>query len=131
GPATIAAMNVPAETRLHQLKATVQRLATSRFPFGERYVVVNIPSASVEAVENGRVFRRYTAIAGDPEHHSPTVETRVTAINFNPTWTVPSSIIKNEIIPKMRKDKGYLARQGLTMLDREGKEVSPTSIDWS
>ncbi len=131
GPATLAAMNVPAETRLHQLEATVQRLATSRFPFGERYVVVNIPSASVEAVENGRVFRRYTAVAGDPEHHSPVVETKITAINFNPTWTVPTSIIKNEIIPKMRKDKGYLARQGLTLLDREGKEVSPASIDWS
>jgi murein L,D-transpeptidase YcbB/YkuD len=131
GPATLAAMNVPAEIRLRQIEASVQRLATSRFPFGERYVVVNIPSAAVEAVENGRVFRRYTAVAGDPAHHSPTVETRVTAVNFNPTWTVPTSIIKNEIIPKMRKDKGYLARQGLTLIGRDGNEVSPASIDWS
>ncbi len=128
---TLTAMNVPAEMRARQLEAAVQRLSTNHFPFGERYVVVNIPSAAVEAVENGVVYRRYVAVAGDPEHHSPVVETKISAVNFNPTWTVPTSIIKNEIIPKMRKDKNYVKRTGLTLLDKEGNEVSPANIDWS
>ena len=94
-------------------------------------MIVNIPSAAVEAVENGAVARRYVAVVGDPEHPSPTVEARIGAINFNPTWTVPTSIIRKEIIPKMRKDPAYLAKSRIRMLDAAGQEVDPAAIDWS
>jgi L,D-transpeptidase YcbB len=131
GPATVKAMNVPVQDRLRQLVFSQQRLAASTFAFGQRHVIVNIPSAAVEAVENGAVARRYVAIVGDPEHPSPTVEARIGAINFNPNWTVPTSIIRKEIIPKMRRDPTYLAKSRIRMLDAAGQEVDPTAIDWS
>ncbi len=102
----------------------------SKFPFGERYVVVNIPSAVVEAVENGAVVRRYVAVVGSPDKATPAVETRITDINFNPTWTVPASVVKNEIIPQMRKNPGYLAKNHIRILGATG-EVDPTKIDWA
>ena len=105
-------------------------IAGSNFPFGDRWVVVNIPSASAEAIEGGKVVRRYTAVVGDVDHRSPEVSTRIQAINLNPTWTVPQSIIKNEIIPKMRRDPGYLARARIRILDGRGAEVDPRSVDW-
>ena len=95
--------------RFRQLASSAQRLAGVDFPFGQRYIVVNIPSAAVDAVENDRVVRRYTAIVGDVEHPSPEVQAKIGAVNINPTWTVPISIIKNEIAPKMQKDPSYLA----------------------
>ena len=101
------------------------------FEFGDRYVVVNLPSTSVEAVENGVVAHRYVAIVGDPEHPSPEIAAHISVINLNPTWTVPSSIIKKEIIPKMQKDPGYLARSKIRILDGAGNEINPRSIDWS
>ncbi|MFO1115023.1 MAG: L,D-transpeptidase family protein [Beijerinckiaceae bacterium] len=128
--ATLRAINVPARTRFKQLASSSQRLAGVNFPFGERYVAVNIPSAAVETVENGRVFKRYVAVVGDVDHQSPEVTARISAINMNPTWTVPTSIIKNEIIPKMRKDAGYLSRQKIRILDGRGTEVDPRSINW-
>jgi hypothetical protein len=130
GRLTINALNVPAATRQRQLAASAARLMGSKFPFGERYVVVNIPSANVEAVENGTVARRYVAVVGSPDKATPTVETRVTDINFNPTWTVPASVVKNEIIPQMRKNPGYLARNHIRILG-PGGEVDPTRIDWA
>ena len=129
--ATLKAMNVPAATRFRQLASSAQRLAGLNFNFAERYVVVNIPSAAVEAVENGRVAHHYIAVVGDVEHRSPEVEAKISAVNLNPTWTVPTSIIKNEIIPKMRRDPGYLARAKIRMLDNTGAEVSPASVNWS
>ncbi len=131
GPATVKAMNVPVQDRLRQLVFSQQRLAASTFGFGQRHVIVNIPSAAVETVENGTIARRYVAVVGDPEHPSPTVEARIGAINFNPNWTVPTSIIRKEIIPKMRKDPTYLAKSRIRMLDAAGQEVDPTAIDWS
>jgi len=102
----------------------------SSFAYGERYVVVNIPSASVEAVEKGVVARRYVAVVGSPDKPTPSVETRITDVNFNPTWTLPVSVVKNEIIPKMRKDAGWLARNHIRILDGKGQEVEAVSIDW-
>lgn len=131
GPATVKAMNVSVQDRLRQLAFSQQRLTASTFSFGKRHVIVNIPSAAVEAVENGAIARRYVAVVGDPEHRSPTVEARIGAINFNPNWTVPTSIIRKEIIPKMRKDPTYLAKSRIRMLNAAGQEVDPTAIDWS
>ena len=129
--ATLRAMNVPAATRFKQLASSAQRLAGVNFNFGDRYVVVNIPSTAVEAVENGKVVHHYVAIVGDPDHRSPEVEAKISAVNLNPTWTVPTSIIKNEIIPKMRRDPGYLSRARIRVLDSQNNIVEPGSIDWS
>lgn len=129
--ATFKAINIPAVLRFRQLASSAHRVAGSNFPFGNRYVVVNIPSASVEAVENGRVARRYVAVVGDVKHRSPQVITRITHVNLNPTWTVPTSIIRNEIIPRMRRDPGYLSRSKIRILDGSGAEISPASINWS
>ena len=129
--ATLKAINVPVEARLTQLQASARRLADLNFAFGERYVEVNIPSTSVEAIENGRVVHRYVAIVGDPEHPSPEIAAHISVINLNPTWTLPTSIIKKEIIPKMQKDPGYLTRAKIRILDGFGKEVDPKAIDWS
>ena len=123
--ATLRALDVPAATRFRQLASSAQRLAGVDFPFGPRYVVVNIPSTAVDAVENDRVVHRYTAIVGDVEHHSPEVMAKIVAVNINPTWTVPSSIIKNEIAPKMLKDPGYLSRARIRVLDNHGDEIDP------
>jgi murein L,D-transpeptidase YcbB/YkuD len=129
--ATLRAMNVPATVRFKQLASSAQRLAGLNFPFGERYVVVNIPSTTVEAVQNGTVVRRYVAIAGDVEHPSPEVMARITEVNLNPTWTVPQSIIKNEIIPKMRRDPGYLTRAKIRILGPNNAEIDPRSVNWN
>ncbi|MFT4098536.1 MAG: L,D-transpeptidase family protein [Rhodoblastus sp.] len=128
--ATLRAINTPANVRFKQLASSAQRLAGVQFAFGDRYVVVNIPSAAVEAIENGQVVKRYTAVVGDVDHRSPEVQTRISAVNLNPTWTLPTSIIKNEIIPKMRKDPGYLARSKIKILDGKGTVIDPRSINW-
>ncbi len=129
--ATLAALDVPAQVRFRQLASSAQRLAGVDFPFGSRYIVVNIPSTAVDAVDNDRVTHRYAAIVGDPDHHSPEVQAKIVAVNVNPTWTVPTSIIKNEIAPKMLKDPGYLARSRIRVLNNRGEEVDPRSINWS
>ncbi len=129
--ATLKAMDVPARVRFRELASSANRLAGINFPFDDRYVVVNIPSTSVEAVENGRVVHRYVAIVGDPEHPSPEIAARIQVINLNPTWTVPTSIIKKEIIPRMQRDPSYLTRQKIRILDGSGQEINPKAVDWN
>ncbi len=128
---TLKAINVPAAVRFKQLASSANRLAGLNFSFDDRYVVVNLPSLSVEAVENGRVARRYVAIVGDPEHPSPEIAAHIQVVNLNPTWTVPTSIIKKEIIPRMQRDPGYLTRAKIRILDGSGQEINPRAVNWS
>lgn len=131
GRLTLKAMNTPVEVRLNQLTATLERLKGNGFSFAERYVVVNIPGASVEAVENGTVQRRHLAIVGRPDRPSPVLQASITSVNLNPTWTVPTSIVKADIIPHMRKDPGFLAKSHMRLLGAENREIDPATVNWT
>ena len=131
GRLTLKAMNTPVEVRLNQLTATLERLKGNGFSFAERYVVVNIPGASVEAVENGVVQRRHLAIVGRPDRPSPVLQANISSVNLNPTWTVPTSIVKADIIPHMRKDPGFLAKSHMRLLGAENREIDPATVNWA
>jgi L,D-transpeptidase YcbB len=130
-PRTLAALNVPVQQRIKQLEASLERLANMSFPFGQRYVVVNLPATFAEAIENDKVVRRYRVIVGKTEKPSPTLTAEITSVNLNPTWTVPSSISKAEISAHMRKDPGYLSRMHMDVLDAHDAPIDPHAVDWS
>jgi murein L,D-transpeptidase YcbB/YkuD len=130
GPQTLEALNVPVGRRLRQLSASMDRLNGMGFTFGQRYVVVNIPAAVAEAVEDSKVTRRYVTVVGKVDRPSPTLTTQITAVNLNPTWTVPLSILKKDIVTKMRKDPGYIGRMKMRVLDGNGNEVDAHAVDW-
>jgi L,D-transpeptidase YcbB len=131
GPKTLAALNVPVKQRLRQLAASLDRLAAMDITFGQRYVVVNLPAAFAETVEGDKVVRRYVVVVGKPDRPSPTLTTYITTVNLNPTWTVPLSIMKKDIITKMRKDPAYVERMHMRVLDGQGHEVDPRAVDWN
>jgi L,D-transpeptidase YcbB len=129
--ATLKALNVPVGDRIKQLEASLERLLGMDFLFSERYVIVNIPAAFVEAVANGKVERRYRVIVGKIDKPSPTLTAYITAIDLNPTWTVPLSITKTEIANHMRRDPSYLSRMHMRLVGAHDEEISPSSVDWS
>ncbi len=131
GPLSLKALNVPVQVRLNQLAASLHRLNSNGFKHTDRYVVVNIPGAAVEAVENGQVVQRHLAVVGRPDRPSPVLEARIQAVNLNPTWTAPVTVVKNDIMPKVRKDPAFLFKNNIRVLNGAGEEIDPNSVDWS
>jgi L,D-transpeptidase YcbB len=129
--ATFAELNVPAAARLQQLEINIVRLKAYSGDLGARYVVVNIPAASVETVEGGVVYSHHAAGVGKIDRQSPIMQTKATEINFNPFWTVPASLIKKDLIPKMKADPSYLTDEKIRVFNKDGQEISPTSINWN
>ncbi|MFC0282971.1 murein L,D-transpeptidase [Camelimonas abortus] len=127
---TIAAMNVPVSTRIRQLETNLVRLRALSANPGRRYAVVNIPAALVETVRDGHVVSRHAAGVGKIDRQSPIMNARVTQINFNPFWTVPASIIRKDLIPRMRKDPNYLTDQKIRIY-YNGVEIPPSQVDWN
>ena len=130
GRYTYAALNVSAPVRLGQLETNLVRLRSMSGFLGDRYVMVNIPAAQIEAVENGSVVLRHTAIVGKIDRQTPILNSKINEVILNPYWTSPRSIIEKDIVPLMRKDPTYLARNNIRLLDGKGNEVAPESIDW-
>ncbi len=132
GRYSFASMNIPASVRLGQLETNLIRLRSMSGFLGDRYVMVNIPAAQIEAVENGQVALRHTAIVGKIDRQTPILNSKIHEIILNPYWTSPKSIIRKDIIPLMRKDPGYLTRNSIRIFnDATGKEIPPETIDWS
>jgi murein L,D-transpeptidase YcbB/YkuD len=127
---TLRALNVPADRRLAQLKTNAVRLKSLTGNLGSRIVVANIPAAQIEAIENGVAVTRHTAVAGKPDRPSPDVRSKITQINFNPFWTVPVSIIRKDLIPKMQAEPDYLTRNHIRIYDGKNNELPPSQIDW-
>lgn len=131
GRLTLKALEVPIATRLNQLAASLHRLKDNGFKFADRYVVVNIPGAAVEAVEDGKVVQRHVAVVGRPDRPSPVLQARIQAVNLNPTWTAPASVVKADIVPKVRADHAFLFKNNMRVLNAAGAEVDPNTVDWS
>ena len=58
----------------------------------------------------------------------------MTYVEINPYWNVPSSIARNELLPKIKEDPGYLAANGFELLSEWGDgaaALDPWSLDWS
>jgi murein L,D-transpeptidase YcbB/YkuD len=128
--ATVAALNVPIDRRIRQLETNVVRLRTWSGNLGGRYVVANIPAAMVETVENGVVATRHAAGVGKTDRQSPLLSTKIPEVNFNPTWTVPASIIRKDLIPKMRKEPSYLTENRIRIIGPSG-EIAPERVNWN
>ncbi|MCL7997481.1 L,D-transpeptidase family protein [Brucella sp. 21LCYQ03] len=133
GQFTYAAMNVDANTRLGQLQTNLQRLSgmTPASQTEQRFVMVNIPAARIEAVENGSVSQRHTAVVGKIDRQTPILDSKIHEVILNPYWTAPKSIIQKDIIPLMRKNPQYLANNKIRLYNAQGQEVPPESVDWN
>ena len=110
GPKTQAALNVSAVDRVQQIAVNLERwrmlarsIPTTRFE-------VNVPAATARLVIDGETTLEMRAVVGDPKHPTPMLASKITDVVLNPYWTVPPSIVKNEIEPILARDSGYLER---------------------
>lgn len=131
---TAGALNVPAAARLKQLKVNLERLKELSASVGKRYVLVNIPAAQIEAIENGEIVARYAGVVGKPDRATPLLRSQITDLNFNPVWRVPPTVESEDLIPRGRemqkKGQSVLAKFHIDAYEGS-KKVDPEKIDWT
>lgn len=107
---TIERLNVSAAERVAQLSVNLERLRASGRELQATRVEVNAPAATAILYREGAVQLRMNAVVGAPGHDTPTLKSAIDTVILNPTWTVPQSIIKNEIKPAIKRDRKYLTK---------------------
>lgn len=96
-----------------------------------QYIWVNIPEYNMYLKENDTVRLKSKVVVGKPITHTPVLSSSITDMITYPQWTIPTSIIKKEILPGLKKDPGYTLKRGYSLIDKDGNEVDPYFVDWS
>jgi L,D-transpeptidase YcbB len=73
---------------------------------------------------------RHAGVVGKPDRPSSEIDSKITEINFNPFWTVPSSIVRRDHIPLTQEQPDYLAKNRIRIFDTHGTELQPQQINW-
>ena len=133
GPLTRRALNVRVEHRIEQIDANLERLRWLPANLGSRFIVVNIPAFSLYGYVGGERALTMRVVVGDElvSRRTPIFADTMEYVEFSPYWNVPRSIAVNEILPKVRRDRSYLTRNGFQMLRGWGDDapaVDPAAL---
>ena len=127
---TIAAMNVTAESRAAQVRVNLERARWVLGGLTGDFVLVNLPAFKAYLIQDGKnVWEGRTQI-GEEASKTPTFRAQMQTVVLNPDWTVPPTILADEVLAGMREGKNEIAKKRLRIYDGSGNEVDPGSIDW-
>ncbi|WP_413511599.1 L,D-transpeptidase family protein [Myroides odoratus] len=99
--------------------------------FSSNYILVNIPAYSLVSVTNQDTIQQHKVVVGTAARKTPILSSTLTTVVLNPTWTVPPTIKKNDLVPKASNDRSYFTRLNFTIYNSQGKVVSPENWDAS
>ena len=133
GPRTLQELNVTAEERIRQIEINLERWRWLPRNLGERYLQINIPDMMLSVMEGGRPVLWMPVIVGRAVRETPVFAARMTYIEFSPFWYVPPTILREDKLPKIRQDSGWLARNHFDLIpfgNKGGETLDPRRIDW-
>lgn len=125
GRSTIDALNFSRNQRIEQVIANLERWRWFANDFGEHYLLINIPDYSIVAVKNNDTLQWQKVVVGKDTRKTPVLESKISNINLNPNWTVPPTILKEDIYPDAIKDRSTFKKKGLVILDQKNNEINP------
>jgi murein L,D-transpeptidase YcbB/YkuD len=129
GVGTLYALNKTPKQRKQQIIANMERWRWYPRDLGNEYLIINIPDYTLHAVKKNDTTKTNRVIVGKSSRRTPVLTSTFSHLVFNPTWTIPPTIKKNDIVPSVKRDRGYLASKNMTVYDTQGNKVS--AEDWN
>jgi murein L,D-transpeptidase YcbB/YkuD len=132
GKMTLAAMNDSPKARVDKARVNLERLRWLPDTVkNAEFILVNIANFQLDYLSNLDTLFSARVIVGTKYHETPIFQADMSYIVFSPYWNIPSSIIKSEIIPSVRKSPNYIQSRNMEVITNSGKRVDPNSIDWN
>lgn len=133
GKNTLAALNVPVADRVRQMVLNLERWRWLPHDPGDRYLLVNTADFELSVIERGQKIMALRVVVGKPARKTPVFSSTLSYFEINPYWTVPMTIAVNDILPKVKRNPGYLRENGFRVFEGwapGARELSPESIEW-
>jgi murein L,D-transpeptidase YcbB/YkuD len=131
GTGTLTALNVPVEARIDQIRVNLERGRWVLHDLEDAFLIVNIAGFFVRYVKDRAVVWQSRVQVGKPYRKTPVFKSEMKYLVFNPTWTVPPTILAQDMLPAVQRHPSYLQDKNIRVLDPSGKVVDPSTLDWS
>jgi len=131
GREIISSLNSNDAERFKRIAITLDRYKQLPEKMPEKYIWVNLPGYYLELVDADTVVFESKVICGKPETGTPLLTSEISDIVTYPTWTVPTSIIVKQYLPKLKNNPNYISRLGLKLMNGKGEVINPGSINWA
>jgi len=125
GRNTIDALNYSRNQRIEQVVVNMERWRWFAHDFGNHYLLINIPDYSIVAVKENDTILSQKVVVGKETRPTPILESKISNINLNPNWTVPPTILKEDIYPEAEKDRSIFRKKGLVIINNKNQEINP------
>ncbi|RZJ33666.1 MAG: peptidoglycan-binding protein [Flavobacterium sp.] len=125
GKGTLEALNFTREKRREQIVANLERWRWFPRNFSNHYLIVNIPGYTLHVVKDGDTVMEKRIVVGKLERRTPVLTSTFSNIVFNPTWTVPPTIIREDLVPSASKNRNYFAEREIDIFDGKNNAVNP------
>lgn len=133
GPRTREWLNVSPQLRASLLALNIQRLRLLPDDM-HNGIMVNIPNYSLIYYLNGNKILASRVIVGRPDRKTPLMRSALNNVVLNPPWNVPTTLVRKDIVPKVKQDPAYLYKHNYTLLSgwsNDAEVIDPSMIDWS
>lgn len=127
----IRVLNTSDAERFKRIAITLDRYKQLPSKMPEKYIWVNLPGYYLWVIDHDTIALESKVICGKPETRTPLLNSAITDMITYPTWTVPTSIIAKQYLPRLKSNPGYLAKLGLKLVNGKGETVDAYSVNWS
>jgi L,D-transpeptidase YcbB len=131
GEGTVRMLNLNDREKFIRIAISMDKYKMLPDKMPSKYIWVNVSSNYLELIDKEEVKLSSKVICGKPATRTPLLNSNITSLITYPQWVPPPSIVKKEILPAVKKNPGYIARKGFSLVDSKGNEVDPYSVDWS
>ena len=133
GSKTLAALNVPVEDRITQIRLNMERWRWLPQELGESHIMVNTADFKLNIIENEKTRESIRAIVGKRKRPTPVLSRKIRHLELNPYWNIPFNIAIKDIIPAIKKNPEYLGDNNIRIFENweeDARELTPESIEW-
>src|SRR5690606_17054644 len=130
GKGTRAALNISINQRIDEQRADLERARWLLHDVQGNFVLVNVAGYRVDFYRGNTSVWNARVQVGTPARDTPIFKSKVSHITVNPSWVVPPTILRKDIVPKLRKNPNYLAENRIRIFDSRNQPLSPSQVDW-
>lgn len=131
GKQLITSLNSNDVEKFKRIAITLDRYKQLPPTMPEKYIWVNIPAYYLVLIHADTIVLESKIIAGKPETRTPLLTSAISDIITYPTWTVPTSIIVKQYLPKLKNNPNYISGIGLKLINGKGVIIDPNTVNWS
>ncbi len=127
---TVRLLNITDWDKFKRIAITLDRYKMLPDTLPTRYIWVNLPAYYMQLWDTDTLFMQSKIVVGKPDTRTPVLTSKLTDMITYPQWTIPESIVAKEVLPGLKKDTNYLAKKGYSLINDDGDEVNPHTVNW-